>query len=96
MPADRCTPQSFQRCEDYVKWKRFPIVRLHDWAVLGRQGAWWFYPPNLITRIYFRMLRQVERLCAKRRAPHSLTPDEKIIVGLMLVGQYERYPYHGS
>ena len=97
MPADRCTPQSFQRCETYIKWKRSPVVRLHDWAFLGQQaGAWWFYPPNLIMRTYFRVLRHIEHFCAKKRAPHLLTPDEKIIVGLMLVGQYDKYPFPQS
>lgn len=96
MPADRCTTHSFQRCEAYLKWKQSPVVRLRDWAARSRQfGRWWVYPPNLFLRIYFRTLWLVEQLCVKKRAPHSLTADEKIIVGLMLVGQYERYPHHG-
>lgn len=97
MAADRCSPNSFQRCEAYLAWKQSPVVRLHDWSLRSRQfGRWWVYPPNLLMRIYFRTLWLVERLTAKKRAPHRLTPGEKIIVGLMLVGQYENYPLLGS
>ncbi len=98
MAADRCSAEILEKCKNYIKWKHTWRNKLHDWAYHNHYYSYspsnmtWFYrnPPNQFKRIWFKIIWWIKELSSSI-PPYSLTPDERIIVGMMLVGQYEDF-----
>jgi len=95
MAADICSQKTFDKCKTYVDWKRSIRGRLHHWAYAHhKQGTFvwrsfhYTYPPNWAQRVWFRTLVWISNVCVLNRV-QLITPGEKIIVGMMLAGQYE-------
>ena len=99
MAADRCSAETLKKCKEYVVWKRSWKSCLHDWAL---RNHYYGYPSqymrgfcrtssNRFSRIWFRFLWWLKEITALTKPHHSLTPNEKIIVGMILLGQYEGF-----
>lgn len=96
MAADVMTAESFRKIKKYVQAKNSLIGRINYWTT----GHHWHYttpyqtyyshtkfkwrPPAWHEKMYLRILYRIAEMTKNHADRSHLTPDEKIIAGLML------------